>query len=203
MAYLRQEIVGQAERLQRRSVAHDLLSTAEHLRLALQLRARRAAGPERTPQLLAELEAAKERADELRQRSARWQVTLNDGITDLIADMDYDLRDRMRAVQREAEQAIDAGDPGPVWDQFADWLEQRVASAVSDTFVWTNERSQWLAEQVAEPFRARTTCLPLLQRRRHRRRARPRRTRARPRLRPRLGRCRRCSSACADRTAAC
>ncbi|KAE8762646.1 dynamin family protein [Georgenia thermotolerans] len=162
VAYLRREIVGQAERLQRRSVAHDLLSTAEHLRLALSSELSALQDPERTPQLLAELEVAKDRADEQRKRSARWQVTLNDGMADLIADMDYDLRDRLRAVQREAEQAIDAGDPGPVWDQFADWLEQRVASAVSETFVWTAERSQWLAEQVGDLFAEDDVSLPLL-----------------------------------------
>jgi hypothetical protein len=162
VTYLRREIVGHAERLQRRSVAHDLLSTAEHLRLALSSELAALQDPERTPQLLAELEVAKERADEQRKRSARWQVTLNDGMADLIADMDYDLRDRLRAVQREAEQAIDAGDPGPVWDQFAEWLEQRVASAVSETFVWTSERSQWLAEQVGGLFAQDDVSLPLL-----------------------------------------
>ncbi|GAA1628023.1 dynamin family protein [Georgenia ruanii] len=163
VAYLRREIVGQAERLQRRSVAHDLASTAEHLRLALSAELSALQDPERTPQLLAELEVAKDRADEQRKRSARWQVTLNDGMADLIADMDYDLRDRLRAVQREAEQAIDAGDPGPVWDQFADWLDQRVASAVSETFVWTAERSQWLAEQVGGLFAEDDVNLPRLQ----------------------------------------
>jgi hypothetical protein len=50
-----------------------------------------------------------------------------------------------------------------VWDQFAEWIEQRVASAVSDTFVWTNERSQWLAEQVAELFALDEVPLPLLE----------------------------------------
>jgi bifunctional pyridoxal-dependent enzyme with beta-cystathionase and maltose regulon repressor activities len=113
--------------------------------------------------MIAGLEAAKERADEQRRRSARWQITLNDGISDLIADMEYDLRDRLRKIQRDAEQAIDEGDPGPTWDQFAEWLEQRVASAVSDTFVWTSERSQWLSGQVAEHFQQDEVRLPVLQ----------------------------------------
>ncbi len=95
--------------------------------------------------MIAELEEAKARADEFRSRSARWQVTLSDGIADLIADIEHDLRDRLRKVQREAENSIDEGDPGPIWDQIAEWLDQRVAAAVSETFVWTDERSRWLS----------------------------------------------------------
>ena len=163
VSYLRKEIVGKAERLQRRSVAQDLLSTAEHLRLSLQTELNALENPEGVPLMLAELEESKAKADRQRKRSARWQTTLNDGVTDLIADMEHDLRDRLRKIQREAETAIDAGDPGPSWDQFADWLEQRIASAVSDTFVWTNERAQWLAEQVAELFAQDEVALPLLQ----------------------------------------
>ena len=102
--------------------------------------------------MIAQLEEAKARADEFRGRSSRWQVTLTDGVADLIADMEHDLRDRLRKVQREAEKSIDEGDPGPIWDQITEWLDQRVAAAVSETFVWTDERSRWLSEEVAELF---------------------------------------------------
>ncbi|AUI50190.1 dynamin family protein [Arthrobacter crystallopoietes] len=162
VTYLRKEILGQAERLQRHSVARDLLSTTEHLGLSLQSELSALEDPESTPQMIAELETAKERADEQRRRSARWQITLGDGVSDLIADMEHDLRDRLRIIQRDAEEAIDAGDPGPIWAQFAEWLEQRVASAVSDTFVWADERAQWLSAQVAEHFARDEVPLPVL-----------------------------------------
>jgi hypothetical protein len=162
VAYLRNDIVGKAERLQTRSVAHDLRSVTEHLSLSLQSELSALENPEGTPQMIAELEAAKETADELRRRSARWQITLNDGMSDLIADMDHDLRDRMRSIQREAEAAIDAGDPGPLWEQLVEWLEQRVAAGISDTFVWTNERAQWLSGEVASHFAHDDVPLPVL-----------------------------------------
>lgn len=162
IGYLRNNIVGEAARIQRRSVAHDVLSVTEHLRLALQSELGALENPEGTPQMIAGLQAAKEDADALRKRSARWQTTLNDGIGDLIADMEYDLRDRLRRIQREAETAIDQGDPGPAWEQFAKWLEQSAAAAVSDTFVWTSERAQWLAGQVAEHFSEDEVALPAL-----------------------------------------
>jgi len=163
VTYLRRDIVGKAEALQRRSVAQDLASTAEHLTLALQSELGALTDPQSTPRVIADLEAAKARTDELRRRSSKWQTTLNDGATDLIADMEHDLRDRMRSIQRDADAAIDQGDPGPVWDDIAEWLAQRVAAAVSDTFVWTSERAQWLSEQVAEHFAESDVALPLLQ----------------------------------------
>ncbi|UKA66077.1 dynamin family protein [Arthrobacter sp. FW306-05-C] len=162
VAHLRNDVVGKAERIQRRSVSQDLLSVTGNLRLSLQSELDALENPGGTPQMLAELERARTEADHLRKRSARWQLTLSDGINDLIADMEYDLRDRLRGIQREAENAIDQGDPGPVWPQFSQWLEECVAAAVSDTFVWTSERSQWLAAQVAEHFAADEVSLPVL-----------------------------------------
>jgi replication fork clamp-binding protein CrfC len=160
--HLRNEIVGKAERIQRRSVSQDLLSVAENLRLSLQSELAALEDPAGTPAMIAGLEAAKLEADDLRKRSARWQITLNDGIGDLIADMEYDLRDRLRRIQRDAEAAIDQGDPGPTWTAFAKWLEECTAAAISDTFVWTSERAQWLAGQVAEHFSEDDVALPVL-----------------------------------------
>jgi hypothetical protein len=163
VTYIRRDIVGKAEALQRRAVAQDLATTAEHLTLALQSELGALTDPQSTPRVIADLEAAKARTDELRRRSSKWQTTLNDGATDLIADMEHDLRDRMRSIQRDADAAIDQGDPGPVWGEIADWLSQRVAAAVSDTFVWTSERAEWLSEQVAAHFAESDVALPILQ----------------------------------------
>lgn len=162
ISHLRNEIVGKAERIQRRSVSQDLISVTENLRLSLQSELAALEDPAGTPAMIASLESAKLEADDLRKRSARWQITLNDGIGDLIADMEYDLRDRLRRIQRDAENAIDQGDPGPTWTAFTKWLEECTAAAISDTFVWTSERSQWLATQVAEHFSEDEVSLPVL-----------------------------------------
>ena len=160
VSYLRRDIVGQAELLQRRSTAVDLISTTDHLRLSIDTELSALLNPEKTPEIVAQLEATRSRADELRRNSSRWQITLNDGATDLIADMEHDLRDRMRSIQREAEDSIDEGDPGPIWDQLVEWFEQRVSSAVTDTFVWTQERAQWLSAKVARHFTEDEVTLP-------------------------------------------
>jgi len=152
VAHLRQNILERAELIHERSAVHDLISVVDQLTIALRSELTALVDPDETPQLLLQLEDAKNRADEFRSRSSRWQVTLTDGVADLIADMEHDLRDRLRKVQREAEASIDDGDPGPIWDQITDWLDQRISAAVSETFVWTDERARWLSEQVAELF---------------------------------------------------
>jgi hypothetical protein len=162
VAHLRRDVLGKAEVVHRRSAVHDLVSVTDQLGMAVKTELNALLNPQDTPAMIAELEAAKARADEFRSRSSRWQVTLSDGIADLISDTEHDLRDRLRKVQREAEVAIDEGDPGPIWDQIAEWLDQRVANAVSETFVWTNERSRWLSEQVAEEFALEESTIPFI-----------------------------------------
>ena len=101
--------------------------------------------------------------DDLRRRSSRWQTLLNDGVTDLTNDIDFDVRDRARVVAREAEAIIDAQDPGPMWQEIAGWLDERMAEAMADSYVWAEQRSQWLAARVvavADAFDAITTNRP-------------------------------------------
>ncbi|MGH3974226.1 MAG: Isoniazid-inducible protein iniA, partial [Pseudonocardiaceae bacterium] len=89
----------------------------------------------------------------LKERSARWQHTLNDGVADLNADIDFDLRDRMREIIRLAEEEVDrSGDPTKTWDQLASWVEQEVSAAASANLVWATQRARWLATQVADHF---------------------------------------------------
>jgi hypothetical protein len=163
VAHLRQEVLGRAEVIHARSAVHDLQSVVDQLKMSLTSELEAILHPEDTPRLIAQLEDAKARADEFRGRSSKWQVTLNDGVADLISDMEHDLRDRLRKVQREAEDAIDEGDPGPIWDQLTEWLDQRVSAAVSETFVWTDERSRWLSEEVAELFSEGEADLPVIE----------------------------------------
>lgn len=163
IAHLRSDIVEGAQRLQGRAVSQDLLAVAENLRLTLQSELEALENPGNTPQMVVELEAARAEADDLRKRTARWQITLSDGISDLIADMEYDLRNRLRHIQREAEAAIDEEDPGPAWAEFSKWLEVATAAAISDTFILTSERAQWLAGQVAEHFASEDVTLPVMQ----------------------------------------
>lgn len=160
VAHLRSDVLARAETLALRSAVHDLSFVVEQMTVSVRSELSAILHPEDTPALIAELEHAKARADDYRGRSSRWQVALSDGVSDLISDMEHDLRDRLRRVQREAESAIDEGDPGPIWEQITDWIDERVAQAVSETFVWTDERSRWLTEEISTLFAEEQIELP-------------------------------------------
>ena len=150
--HLQQNVLARTSDLSRKSVINDMQYVAEHLALSIQGEMEALRDPTHNQEFVAELEKARTKANSLRKRSARWQNVLNDGITDLMADIEYDFRDRSRIITREAEAIIDAADPGDIWEQFSEWLMQRTAAAVGDNFVWAHERSEWLAGQVSECF---------------------------------------------------
>jgi hypothetical protein len=162
--FLRRRVVGQAGLLSQRSVAQDVTSVAEQLASSMRAELAAQQDPEAARTVIAELEEAQRRASELRERSARWQQTLNDGFADLSADIEYDLRDRIREILRGAEMVIDAGDPHRAWDQLAEWVEQSAAQESSTNFVWASQRANWLASEVAHHFAEQTgELLPVLQ----------------------------------------
>jgi hypothetical protein len=152
--HLREEVVDRAAERRERALAHDVASVTEQLKLAVRAELAAMEDPASVADIAAQAEAARARVEELGRQSSRWQQMLNDGVTDLMADIDYDLRDRTRVIAREAEETIEANDPGQIWDEIADWLEERVAGAMTDSFVWAAQRSEWLAAQVVEQFAA-------------------------------------------------
>ncbi|QJY45955.1 dynamin family protein [Pseudonocardia broussonetiae] len=154
VTYLRTEVLARADDLDRRSTSQDVLAVADQLAASMRAELAAQRDPQQAGALVSELEIARGRAVALKDRSARWQHTLNDGVQDLAADIDHDLRDRLRAIGREADSLLDAADPADIWDQFGQWLEGQVATATSANFVWAGQRAEWLAGQVAEHFAA-------------------------------------------------
>jgi hypothetical protein len=150
--YLQRDVLGHADDLDRRSVSQDVLAVSQQLAASMQSELIAQEDPEKAAALIEQLKVAKQKADDLRQRSARWQQTLNDGVQDLTSDIEYDLRDRLRTVSREAEHVIDQSDPKDTWDQFVSWFEGQISQSVSQNFVWAIQRAQYLAGQVAEHF---------------------------------------------------
>ena len=152
VTFLRDRVVGRAGQLANRAASNDVVTITAQLAAGLRAELAACADPDQARQLVAELEQAKQRAADLRDRSARWHQVLNDGIADLNADVDYDLKDRMRAIVREGEVLLDGTDPAKAWDQLAQQVEDQAAAAAAANFVWASERARWLAGQVAELF---------------------------------------------------
>ena len=159
--YLVDRVAGQADVLARRSTAHDIVAVTEQLATALLAEQAGHTDPAAAGHVIRGLTEAKQQAVALKERSARWQHTLSDGVADLNADIDYDLRDRMRGIVREAEEEINGGgDPKRTWEQLAGWVEQEVSASVAANFLWTTQRARWLAGQVAEHFSGDQELLP-------------------------------------------
>ena len=136
----------------RDQVIGELRSAAEHLTLAVDSELSALNDPDVRERLTAELERRKDEAQDAVQQSALWQQVLNDGIADLTADVDHDLRSRFRAISAHTETVIDGCDPSVHWAEIGSELEQVVAEAVGDNFVWAFRRSEALAEEVARTF---------------------------------------------------
>jgi hypothetical protein len=152
VAYLRDEVLGRAADLARRSVLHDSLRAVDEMQQPFAAEREALTDPEKAQAMARELQEAKERAERLRGKSARWQLTLNDGFGDLNSEVDHDLRRRMREVTRVAEEAIDQSDPAHSWEEFKTWLNQRVTYEVVENYSLIADQAHTLAEQVAEHF---------------------------------------------------
>ncbi|MDT7565900.1 MAG: hypothetical protein QOG76_4524 [Pseudonocardiales bacterium] len=87
--------------------------------------------------------------DRRQQLSVNWQLALGDGATELMAQVDFDLRDRLRTVMVAAEAEILKASPVKQWPQFDAWVRGRVAESVQANFQLARERSRKLAAQVA------------------------------------------------------
>lgn len=147
VGYLENTVKAQAGMLARRSASEAILAVTEQVSLGL-----RAELSTQDPTSLAGLEDAQRAAELLRRQSSRWQNMLMDGMADLMSDVDHDLRERTRVILRHTDQAFDKADPAKTWDQFCDWLADKLTDAVLRNYDWTVERTHWLAQRIAEQF---------------------------------------------------
>jgi replication fork clamp-binding protein CrfC len=136
----------------RDQVLAEVRSAAEHLTMAVDSELSAINDPDARDRLKADLERRKQEAQDALQQTALWQQVLNDGIADLTADVDHDLRGRFRAISQHTEQVIDTTDPTHHWAEIGAELENAIATAVGDNFVWAYQRADALAQEVARTF---------------------------------------------------
>jgi replication fork clamp-binding protein CrfC len=136
----------------RDQVLAEVRSAAEHLALAADSELSALNDPDARGRLKADLEQRKNEAQEALQQTALWQQVLNDGIADLTADVDHDLRARFRAISQHTEHVIDTCDPTHHWAEIGTELENSIATAVGDNFVWAYQRAEALAQEVGRTF---------------------------------------------------
>jgi replication fork clamp-binding protein CrfC len=150
--FLSEKVLSRENDRVRDQVLAEIRSAAEHLTLAADSELSALNDPEAGDRLRSELERRKQEAQDALQQTALWQQVLNDGIADLTADVDHDLRGRFRAITQHTEHVIDTTDPTHHWAEIGAELENSIATAVGDNFVWAYQRAEVLAAEVARTF---------------------------------------------------
>jgi GTPase SAR1 family protein len=150
--FLQERVIVGAQHLAARVAVSDVLFVTNQLEGTFQAELEVLVDPARAEPVLHELERAKARAEGLKTRSARWQQTLNDGSVDLAAEVDHDLRRRLRDVVAWAEGVVDEHDPLDIWDSFDPVFRQQVAADVAANADLLRAAAGALAAKVADHF---------------------------------------------------
>ncbi|HEY5841254.1 MAG TPA: dynamin-like GTPase family protein [Mycobacterium sp.] len=150
--FLSEKVLSRENDRVREQVIAEIASATEHLTLAVRSELSAINDPADVRRLTEDLERRKQEASDALQHTALWQQVLNDGIADLTADVDHDLRSRFRAITQHTEGVIDSCDPTQHWAEIGAEVENAVATAVGDNFVWAYQRAGTLTREVARTF---------------------------------------------------
>jgi hypothetical protein len=146
------DIVAPADKLAARAAARDVLYVLDQLSAHLRAETEALTDPRRAEALVAEFEESRRVAGELREQSARWQVTLSDGIQDLSAGVEADIARRIRTVVQDGEQALEQNDPAEIWEEFEGWIRKRVVEVAVENERYLRERTSEVVARVVEHF---------------------------------------------------
>jgi hypothetical protein len=111
-----------------------------------------AAAPRAGPVLVERFAEKLRRSQALAAGAGSWSTVLGDGIQDLTADVEHDLRERLRDMLRRGEELIDAGDPRDSWRDFQAWVAREATAAAVDNLLLLVSRTEQLARDVGERF---------------------------------------------------
>lgn len=152
--FLSEKVLSRETDRVRDEVLREIRSAARHLTVSVGSELAVVNDPGQRDRLAADLERRKRDALDALEQTALWQQVLNDGFTDLSNDVDHDLRARFRALTEDIERQIDTCDPTQHWAEIGADVEEAVATAVGDNFVWAYQRAEQLADDVARSFAA-------------------------------------------------
>ncbi|HEV7651941.1 MAG TPA: dynamin family protein [Actinophytocola sp.] len=150
---IKDQVGGSAEKRLATEAAAEVAALCDHIETSFAAERAALADPEAAQRVVDELTAVKAHVESLKTAAAKWSQTLNDGIGDLSSDIDFDLRSRIREVTKEADAAIEAGDPADTWAEIGPWLQSRTAAELLANYEYLRDRATELSERVGEHFR--------------------------------------------------
>ena len=153
LTFIRDRVASAAADEATRRAGADVMAVADQL--ATQFQAERAAlaDPDKAQAIVDDLTRTRERTEQLKGQAAKWNQTLNDGIGDLVPDIDHDYRARSRKLLKECDDAIENSDPADTWAEFEPWLYNRVSHDVLENYTYMRDRANELSETVGDHFR--------------------------------------------------
>ena len=146
------DVVGRAAASAAREAATDVAGVARQMLSTLQAEHAATTDQAASAGIAAALASARERAEALETASATWQTTLTAQLEQLAADAQHQLQGALRTLRREAEDALEEGDPAKIWEQYEAWLTRRAGVAVADAFVFVATRAKVAAGDVLRSF---------------------------------------------------
>lgn len=152
IALLRDTSTGEVARKALRTALGDVAFVSDQLLSTVGPELAALDDPASADAVIGRLEDAKQRAEQLRSQSAKWQQTLNDGAQDLTSDLDHDLRQRFRAIVAESDAVFEEQDPADMWDDFEQWLHRRIGFDLAAHHQLIADRANALAAVVADHF---------------------------------------------------
>jgi hypothetical protein len=147
---LRRDVLGQATGHRLAAARAELSFVVAQLRERVEAEQAVAATPEAAPEVARRYAEKKRRSVSLAGGS--WQTVLGDGIQDLTADVEHDLRERLRLMVRRGEDLLDDSDPKDTWRDFQAWAAREATSAAVDNLMMLVTRTEQLAHDTAERF---------------------------------------------------
>lgn len=102
--------------------------------------------------VVAGLTESSRRSRALLEETSSWLVVLQDGLHDLASEMEHDLKQRMRALQAEGEEALSNTDPARGWPEFEAWARKATAAAAVAHLQVLVRETEELGRTVAERF---------------------------------------------------
>jgi replication fork clamp-binding protein CrfC len=152
--FLSEKVLSRETDRVRDEILAEIRSAAEHLTMSVGSELAVVNDPGLRDRLADDLERRKREALDALEQTALWQQVLNDGFNDLSTDVDHDMRARFRFLAEDIERQIDSCDPTRHWAEIGSDVEDAVATAVGDNFVWAYQRAEALADDVGRSFAA-------------------------------------------------
>jgi GTPase SAR1 family protein len=151
--FVSEQVSGGAANRMAAEAAGEVVAVCDQITAQFEAERAALADPAAAQTVIDALNQTKERVEALRTAAAKWSQTLNDGVADLNSDIDHDLRNRIRHITQEADDAIEAVDPADTWGEMESWLQSRVSYEVLANYALLRQRADELSEQVGAHFR--------------------------------------------------